>query len=95
MNNKTVNNDYKLIKVSHNKSLRVVKFSIVKVTQNKLLSLSKTKVKHTKTEISKDKTIDDLENVIYTLTKPVDKIHISNFMLMGKNKQKNKKKQKR
>ena len=91
IDNKSLNNDYKLIQVTHNMILSVVKLSFVKVTHNKSLSLSKIKVKHNKTAISKDKTIDYLENVINTLTKPVDKIHISNFMLMGKKNKKQKK----
>ena len=94
MNNKKVNNNNKPIKVTHNKSLSVVRTSIVKVTTNKLLSLSVSKVKHIKHEISKDKTIDDLENVNNTLTKPVDKIHISYLMLMGKKNKKTKKNKK-
>ena len=94
MNNKKVNNNNKPIKVTYNKFPNVVKTSRVKVKTNKLLSLSVTKVKHIKHEISKDKTIDDLENVNNTLTKPVDKIHISYLMLMGK-KNKNTKKQKK
>ena len=83
MNNKKVNNS-KPIKVIHNKFLSVVETSRVKVTTNKLLSLSLSKVKNTKHANSKDKTIDDLENVLNNLTKPVDKIHISYLMLMGK-----------
>merc|ERR1711954_277729 len=86
MNNKKVNNHNKPIKVKHNKFPNVVKTSRVKVKTNKLLSLSVTKVKHIKHEISKDKTIDNLESVVNNLTKPVDKIHISYLMLMGKKK---------
>ena len=47
-----------------------------------------------KTDISKVKTVDYLE-IVNNLTKLVDKIHISNFMSMGKKNKKTKKKQKR
>merc|ERR1711954_447709 len=94
MNNKPVNNEYKSIKVSQTKPLRVVKINMVKVTKNKLLSLSTSKVKHNKHEDSKVKTNDNPEFVDNTLTKPVDKIHISYVMFMGK-KSKNTKKNKK
>ena len=49
------------------------------------------KVKPNKNDISKDKLIDYLESVYNTLTKPVGKTHISNFILMGKKNKKAKK----
>ena len=52
------------------------------------------KVKNNKIEFSKFKTIDYLESVMNILTKPVDKIHISNFMSMGKKNKKTKKNKK-
>ena len=51
-------------------------------------------VKHNKNECSKVKTNDNPESVLNRLTKPVDKIHTSYFMLMGK-KNKNTKKNKK
>ena len=52
-------------------------------------------VKTDKNDNSKDMLNDYLESVNNTLTKPVGKTHISNFIFMGKKKQKSKKKQKR
>ena len=68
----------------------------LKMIANKLYKTHKDSIKviHNKTDISKDKIIDYLESVINTLTKPVDKIHISNFMSMGKKNKKTKKNKK-
>ena len=49
------------------------------------------KVTHNKLELSKVKELDFLEGVINTFTKPVDKIHNSNFMSKGKKPKKTKK----
>ena len=51
-------------------------------------------VKINKIDFSKVKTLDYLEIVSNILIKPVDKIHISNFMLMGKKNKKTKKNKK-
>merc|ERR1712115_64255 len=93
MNNKQVNNNHKPIKVSKTKHLRTGKIKKVEISKNKLLSLSSYTVKHNKNENSKVKTNDNPESVNNTLTKPVDKIHTSYIVLMGK-KSKNTKKNK-
>ena len=70
-----------------------------KVTTNKMTNKAKEKhdsvqVKHTKTNTCKDKTFNYHEGELFTLKKPVDRIHKISLGILGKKAKKNQKKQK-
>ena len=95
MMNKSLYKDSHPIKVHPSKISSVVNHSFHKDACIKSLRLSINKDTDAKKTISKDKEFDHLEDVKNILTKPVDKIHISNVMSMGKKNKKNKKKTKK
>ena len=62
-----------------------------KMTNKDKETVDSIKVKHNKTDKSKDKTIDYLESEFFTLTKPVDRIHTNSLVILGKKTKKNQK----
>merc|ERR1711954_341590 len=91
MMNKSLNKDSNPIQVHLYKIPSVVNHSFAKFACIKSLSLSINKAIVAKKIFSKDKELDHLEDVKNILTKPVDKIHISNVMSLGKKNKKTKK----
>ena len=71
-----------------------------KVTTNKMTNKAKEKhdsvqVKHTKTNTCKDKTFNYHEGELFTLKKPVDRIHTISLGILGKKTKKKQKKTKK